>query len=145
MDTEKYIMMELRSLFNVIRRKKEEITPDSTHDCQITMMRGHIIAYLFLNRDRDVFQRDIEQEFDIRRPTATKLLQSMEKNGLITKLDVDYDARLKKIILTEKAICFQTAANEKFNALEQKIKQGLTREEIEMLFTVIEKIKKNFE
>lgn len=138
-------MMELRSLFNVIRRKKEEITPDSTHDCQITMMRGHIIAYLFLNRDRDVFQRDIEQEFDIRRPTATKLLQSMEKNGLITKLDVDYDARLKKIILTEKAICFQTAANEKFNALEQKIKQGLTREEIEMLFTVIEKIKKNFE
>ena len=66
----------------------------------------HSFALRFFaeNADRDIFQKDFEEEFSIRRSTATKILQLMEKNGLIERQKVESDARLKKIVLTNKAL-----------------------------------------
>ena len=63
-------------------------------------MQGWIIGYLYQNRDKEVFQRDIQEQFSIRRSTVTGILQLMEKNGLITRSSVERDARLKKLELT---------------------------------------------
>ncbi|WP_412989818.1 MarR family winged helix-turn-helix transcriptional regulator [Pediococcus siamensis] len=48
-------------------------------------------------------QRDIEQEFMIRRSSATTLLQRMEQNDLITRTVAATDARQKQIQLTTKS------------------------------------------
>ena len=49
----------------------------------------------------DTFPKDIEKEFSINRSTTSEMLKLMCKNGMITREEVDYDARLKKIVLTE--------------------------------------------
>jgi DNA-binding MarR family transcriptional regulator len=47
------------------------------------------------------------------------MLKLMEKNGLISRVAVDYDARLKKIVLTEKAIQIHQKATHNIELLEE--------------------------
>ena len=70
-------------------------------------MQRWVIGYLSEHEGKDVFQRDLEEEFSVRRSTATGILQLMEKNELITREPVSHDARLKKLVLTPKAIEIQ--------------------------------------
>jgi len=71
---------------------------------EVTMMHGWIIRYLYENREQDIFQKDIEQRFAVGRSTVTNLIQLMEKKGFVKRESVKQDARLKKVILTEKGI-----------------------------------------
>ena len=71
------------------------------------MMHGWIIRYLYENREQDIFQKDIEQRFAVGRSTVTNLIQLMEKKGFVKRESVKQDARLKKVILTEKGIASQ--------------------------------------
>ena len=74
---------------------------------EVTMMHGWIIRYLYENREQDIFQKDIEQRFAVGRSTVTNLIQLMEKKGFVKRESVKQDARLKKVILTEKGIASQ--------------------------------------
>ena len=139
------IGFELKVLSNMIKRKIAAIK--ATEDAeQLTGMHGWIIGYLYDRREvKDVFQRDIEADFTIRRSTATGILQLMEKNGLIYRESVSYDARLKKIVLTPKAIAAHEATMKAIHQMENNIKNGLTEDEIEQFFIIVDKIKKNVE
>lgn len=52
-------------------------------------MNGWVIVYLAHNSDRDVFQRDLEERFNVRRSTVSNILSLMEKKGLIKRESVD--------------------------------------------------------
>ena len=62
---------------------------------EVTMMHGWIIRYLYHNREKDVYQKDIEKMFSVRRSTVTNLIQLMEKKGYVRRESVAADARLK--------------------------------------------------
>ncbi len=139
------IGFELKILSNMIKRKIVAIKATENAE-QLTGMHGWIIGYLYDRREaKDVFQRDIEADFTIRRSTATGILQLMEKNGLLYREPVAYDARLKKLVLTTKAIQAHEATMKAIQELENNIKNGLTEEEIEQFFIILDKIKKNVE
>lgn len=108
-----------------------------------TAYHGRIIGYLFEQRNNDVFQKDIENRFGIRRSTVTKLLQLMESNGLIKRTAVASDARLKKITLTEKAVSMHEHFREEIDNFEAALSKGLTEEEKEMFFRLTDKIYNN--
>lgn len=112
---------------------------------ELTGTHGWAIEYFYKNRDKDVFQRDFEKQFDIRRSTASSILSLMEKNGLIVRLSVPQDARLKKITLTEKAIEIHEKLEQAFSKMENDIAFGLSEEETALFFLTVEKIKKNIE
>ena len=109
----------------------------------VTMMQGWVIGFLCSNSDRDMFQKDIEQRFEIRRSTATAMLQLMEKNGYITRHSVDYDARLKKICVTEKAKLLHKSILDRIEATEKQMLTGISKEEIDAFFSIIDKMKDN--
>ena len=94
MKGERHVGGEIRVLSNLIKRCMDDGTPE------ITGMRAVDHRLLHRNEDRDMFQRDVEAEFNIRRSTATGILQLMEKNGFLLREPVAYDARLKKLVLT---------------------------------------------
>jgi DNA-binding MarR family transcriptional regulator len=54
----------------------------------------------------------------------------MEQNGFIKRVSVESDARLKKIVLTEKAIDIHKAVLNTINKREERLRKGLTEEEI---------------
>lgn len=135
---------ELRSLSNMIRRQLDNSSAVREIE-NMTGTHGWAIGYLFDNRERDVFQRDIEEEFHIRRSSATKLLQLMEKNGLITREAVDYDARLKKIVLTEKALSLHEKLKNAAVSVEEKFVRGIPDEQLSIFFETLDTIKNNIE
>ena len=110
---------------------------------EITRMQAWIIGYVYKRGEKDTFQRDLEKEFNIRRSTATGILQLMEQNGLITRNSVAYDERLKKIALTPKALKIQKAIAERISRLEQLMGEGISEKEKDVFFSVMEKIKAN--
>ena len=104
-----------------------------------------IIGYLTMNEGKDVFQKDLEKQFSIRRSTASKTLQLMEDKGLIRREPVFYDARLKKIILTEKAHEIQKMIVEDVTNANKIASEGITEEEFDAFYNVMEKMKNNLE
>lgn len=111
-----------------------------------TPMQGRVIKYLYENADRgDLFQRDLEQYFSIRRSTATGILNLMERDGLVRRESVGYDARLKKLVLTPRAVEQHMRFNRRITETEALMRRGLTQEELEQFFTLIGKIKSNLE
>lgn len=143
MPIDRQIGFEIRTLNNFIKRYFEQNKPDAFKES--TGVHGWAIRYFYDNRDKDIFQRDFELRFSIRRSTATNMLKLMEKNGIICRVPVDYDARLKKIVLTDKAIKFHKQAIQNIEMLENSLKEGITSEELETFLNVIDKIKNNME
>ena len=73
----------------------------------------------------------------------TTILQLMEKNGLIKKESVSRDARLKKLILTPAAIEMQDRIRFGIDTLEAKMREGISDKDLDIFFSVAEKIKEN--
>lgn len=110
----------------------------------LTGTHGFILGYLAEMSDKqDVFQKDVEKRFDIRRSTASEILNLMERNGLIVRVSVDYDARLKKIVLTDKAKDLCERIDEQFAETENMLTKGISEEELGTFFAVIDKMKAN--
>lgn len=143
MKKERQLGLEIRKLNNLIKRYMESKKPEEFD--KSTGVHGWAIRYFYENRNTDVFQRDFEARFSIRRSTATNMLKLMEKNGIIHREPVPYDARLKKIVLTEKAIEIHKKATKNIEMVENTLKKGITKEELIVFYNVVDKIKNNLE
>lgn len=140
----KQLGFEIHKTSRLIKRYADSDATKSYVD-KMTGTHGWAVGYFYKNRHRDVFQKDFEQEFNIRRSTASSILSLMEKNELIKRESVPYDARLKKITLTQKALDVQAVVNEAFSRFESTMKQNISDEELEIFFTVLNKINNNLE
>lgn len=87
----------------------------------LTGTQVQIIYYLSSRTKENIFQKDIETEFNIRRSTATNILKTMEKNDLIIRRNVDSDSRLKRIVLSDKSKDMQDAIENFMDENDQKI------------------------
>ena len=112
----------------------------------ITGVQSAMIGFIYEEtRKKDVFAKDIEKAFDLRRASSAGLIQNMEKNGLIKREMVGNDARLKKIVLTEKALELRRKLDKSIKNMEKKMLEGLTKEEVEKYLELTKKMAKNLE
>lgn len=120
---------------------------DSKIKCEIfneaTRNQCRIIGFLQQNEGRDIYQKDIEKEFDIRRSTATNILKLMEKKGLIERHRFQQDERLKRIVLTSSAKDGSAEMDKNLERLNKQIEAGITPEEKKVFLGVLEKIVNN--
>ena len=135
----KSITHEIKVLSNLIRRKT--FSHDTLSDVGAVLgSQGYVIKYLSENQDKDIFQKDIEKTFKIRRSTVTVALNRMEKGGLIKRESVDFDSRLKKISLTEKGLSVHNLIKQSFIKTDNELKNVLTEKELETFFKIIDKL-----
>ena len=139
MNQENDIGFRLRTLSNLVKRQLHN-TFSEKHADNPTIMHGWVIHYLYDNRENDIFQRDLEQQFSIRRSTATAILKLMEKNELITREPVDYDARLKKLVLTDKAVKIHKSVIKEINSLEKTLRKDISEKEMDIFLRTIDKM-----
>lgn len=143
MDNKKKICFEIRTLNNIIKRDIEKTHPHELDRAK--GVHGWAIRFFYENKDKDVFQKDFEEYFSIRRSTATQILKLMEKNGLIIRVNHLEDARMKKIILTDKAVQFHKMIVNDIDDREIRMQKGISSEELDSFFATLEKIKNNLE
>lgn len=125
-------------LSNQLRRKLDMLSSRK----EFSGSQGRTLHFLLAQSD-DIFQKDIEEEYGIRPSTATELLKQMEKNGLIIRKPEAYDNRLKKIVLTDKALIYKDQVVNDLTELEKTLTQGIPEENMKIFFEVIEKMMDN--
>lgn len=110
----------------------------------ISGMQVKILGYIYTNStNQAIFQKTIEEEFDIRRSSVTSVLTLMEKNGLIKRVSVSEDARLKKIILTDKGIELNHLVYKEIVEIEEIISNVLSKEELDSFISNLDKLNRN--
>ena len=106
-------------------------------------MQGMLLGFLCRNRDQEIFQKTLEEVFSIRRSTASRLLKNMEAEGLIVRLPVSRDARLKRVMVTPKAEALNQQAAIRIQYVEAALTRGLTQAELGQFMATVEKLKHN--
>lgn len=139
---EEKIGFEIRKLDHMLARNLQAQVKTARID-EVTLMHGWIIRYLYANRDMDIFQKDIERYFSIGRSTVTNIIQLMEKKGFIVRESVEYDARLKKVVLTRKGIQNHESLERLIESLDNSLIEGITEEELSVFHFVIGKLTEN--
>ena len=112
---------------------------------EVTIMHGWIMGYLHCNENRDIYQKDIESDFGIRRSSVTSLVQMMEKKGYICRKTVPDDARLKKICLTADGKETAIKIWHTLDHLEDQMLDGIDEQELNTFFAVADKIRGNLD
>lgn len=134
----------VRRLANLIKRDVENSRGEIGTEC-MKGVSGWVIDYLYENRNRDIFQRDFEEKFSVRGSTASRMLKSLEQKDLIRRESVSDDARLKKIVLTEKAEVQHKKILAAIEEREKRMRRGIDEAELEAFFSVMKKLTANME
>lgn len=110
---------------------------------ELTRMQCGTIRYLIENDDREVFQKDFEKDFAITGATATNILKLMEKGGIIERVPLKRDGRLKKLVLTQKGYQLDAKAQDNIERLEIGMLKGISEEDVAIFSDVMERITQN--
>lgn len=140
---ERHIGPAVRRLNNLIKRKVDKSAVKQQID-NLTGLHGWVIRYISEQKE-PVYQRDLEKRFSCRRSTMSNVLSLMEKNGLIERVRSEKDARLKQLVLTDRARAVHECAHADMLRLEAELSRGISDEEKAIFFKVIDKIKANIE
>lgn len=135
---------QLMSIMNLIHRLAVKIHSDSSSR-GMSPSQLSVIGFLYFSdqQNKEVYQRDVENFFKLRRSTISSLLNSLEKKGLIQRLTVPHDARLKKLVLTPEGMDAAVEVHQCFQRMSMVIFQGLTQEELDTMKRILNKMEQN--
>lgn len=110
----------------------------------LSRAQGSVLHFIFLlGKKQNVYQKDIEQEFNIRRATASELLQKLENASYIIRLNDPDDKRLKRIEITKKGEMHVNKIQERIQKMETILCDQIQKEDLDVFFQVITQMYKN--
>ena len=118
-----------------LRRRMDNVTAPYG----ISGSQARIIGFISKTKG-PVYQKDVEKASNLRRSTISEMLTTLEKKGFIIREDVANDARLKKLVLTPKAVELEDAIYKLINENETTMSSNLTAEEKAKFIEYCEKI-----
>ena len=133
--------LDIEKIDRIISRDMDANMMKTIDGDKLTVSQAYVIDFILTSQKEDIFQKDLEKEFDLKRAAISLMLNNMEKNDLIKRVPVSEDARLKKIVLTEKAIALSTKIIGAVDEIENTLVEDLTQEEIDNFYTVLNKMR----
>lgn len=127
----------IKALYNLLRQAYEK-EMDSRN-----LMYGWVLAFLCRREEADTYQKDVEAYFSIGRSTATTILQAMEREGLLERVGVPSDGRLKKLVLTPKGWTQSVVYEKEYLAVEEKAFAGFSPAQKVQFIASMDKIQEN--
>ena len=144
MNQEHAVGLEILRISNLMRRYADN-SAELRQSYNITGSNGWILAFLYEHEGEDVYQRDLEEAFSVTRSTVSKVVKLMESKGLIRRESVFHDARLKKLILTDKGREVHQLAAKGNEQLEIRLEKGFSPMEKEQLLSFLRRVTENLE
>lgn len=135
---------EICKLAHTIRRMIDSSQRHKYIDNVLGSTNGWVIGYI-AKSSGDIYQKDLEKQFSIRRSSVSKMLSSLEEKGLVRRESVKGDARLKRLVLTDKAIEIHAIAEEDRAEQEGILRNGISDAELAAFMSVLRKIGQNAE
>lgn len=134
------IGMEIRELHQMIKQKVEvERTADP-----VAMTHSQVRVLMYIHGQMNpVYQKDLECYLQIRRSTATEILNVLEREEYIERVRAQHDARLKEIHLTQKTLGVIDTIALRLSNLELLLRHDIQEEELDTFLKVLNKMKSN--
>ena len=123
-----------------------KVTLDASfEDAALNGLQARILCFIEKKdtAGKCVYQRDIESEFKIRRSSVSSVLDTMEKNGYVIRKQTQQDARLKQLVLTEKAKEMSQQHKEAIDRFEENLVKNMSVQETETLKYLLNKVLEN--
>ena len=137
--------LDISKINHIISRKMDASVINAIDD-NLTISQAYVIDFISIEgKNKEIFQKDLEREFDLKRSSVSLMLNNMEKSDLIERVPVTEDARLKKIVLTEKSKKIYEKISIAIDSIEARLSEDITQEEIQVFQRVPEKIRSNLE
>lgn len=116
-------------------------------DLGLSSIQSRMLGYVYFQycQKKRVLQRELEEEFKIRKSSVTSVIQILEKKGLVRRVGVPSDARKKEVVLTEYGITVQETVMERLESLENMVNEVLSPEERKLWHSCIRKIETRLE
>lgn len=134
-----YHILQIMTIINQLRHltisAHDEICPPG-----MTISQLICISFISIQQEDDVYQKDIEACFKLRRSTVSSLLNTLERKELIRRVSVAHDARLKKLVLTEKGQEIGRHVQQLLSDLNRQMISDLEPQEQESLSRILRKI-----
>ena len=108
---------------------------------QIRILNFVLVSY----PDREIYQKDIEEELNIRSASVSTLLKKMEAQDFIRREKVSYDDRLKKILPTSHTVEMKEQVERHVALLEKRLTAGIGEEELKVFSDVLARMQENME
>lgn len=142
--------MDDKNIFNSIKELEKgivrKIMSETSHDemfSKPSIAQMQIIKYILKHDGKTIYQRDLEEVFNLCRATISGILKTMEKNNVIIRVCDPNDARGKIVILSDDAKKFFKEKETLFKKLETVLKKDISKEELETFYKVILKMRDN--
>lgn len=139
----KNIARELKNLDIEIGRKMFDISKKSKMSVPPSPLQAQILDYLIMNKEKQINQKQLEENLGVSKTTISNAMLSMEKNNMIKRIQSDKDARNKEIKLTKKSLEIFNEMSNMFEILDKEMTKGISKDELEMFSAIIEKIENN--
>ncbi|MEE1057291.1 MAG: MarR family transcriptional regulator [Acutalibacteraceae bacterium] len=132
----------LRAINNLLMRASIQQSKNSGID-NCTFIHGWILGYLCLHNEDNVYQRDIEREFSLTRSAVTSIVKNMEQKGYIKRIEVEHDARLKKLVITSSGEETHNKIVQNFKEMDKTLINHISDEDYKVFIKVCHQIKNN--
>lgn len=139
-------MTNLGGLIHKVAHKMKREIDHANQKLGVSGVQGRIIGYVRCeSKNRDVFQKDIEEHFELRGSSVTSTLQNLEKMGFIVRESIPTDQRLKRIVLTKKALDIHNQITKNIEKVEKEAFSSINKEEEQLLSDLLKRILNNIE
>lgn len=132
---------EIKVVSHLLRREFS-MSEEKANVESLTSSGGSIIGFL-AHAEGDIYQKDVEAHFSVRRSTASRMLGTLEEKGFIRRESVKSDARLKKIVLTDKGWELHRYMSGALSRIGESATVGIDEKELDSFYKTLEKIKGN--
>lgn len=139
-------MTNLGVLIHKVAHKMKREIDHANQKLGVSGVQGRIIGYVRCeSKNRDVFQKDIEEHFELRGSSVTSTLQNLEKMSFIVRESIPTDQRLKRIVLTKKALDIHNQITKNIEQVEKEAFSSINKEEEQLLSDLLKRILNNIE
>ncbi|MBC2066518.1 MarR family winged helix-turn-helix transcriptional regulator [Listeria booriae] len=112
-------------------------------EVDMTHTQFKILMYMLNNQEKAMYQKDLETYFDLSNPTITGILNRLETKQFLKRVVSQEDARYRTIVLCPKTLNLEKKLKEIAHDMEQSLIHGLSKEEINQAFVLLEKMLNN--
>lgn len=113
----------------------------------ITPQQARLIGFVCSEQKQGkiIYQKDIEEAFELKGSSVTSLLQGLQRKGFIMRRSDSSDERRKVVTVLPKGQELVSEFETAFQEMDEKMVQGLTRGQQQMLVETLERMAHNLE
>lgn len=110
---------------------------------ELTFSQASVLRTLSNAPGCQMSMKELEKALHVAQSTTARIVQNMERNGLVDSFGDASDKRVKYIRLTEKGKTLNKVAQQKKDADETAMYSGFSEEEKQQFLSMLERVKNN--